>query len=620
MRNIKVYMIKYLKSFVDLGRLVLNKKKPGKRNAFELACKELLDEEFYLLTYPDIAMADVDPLDHYIECGFAEGRLPLSIHSLGAGSRIHKALILDPVNSVAVKLNLTLNLGVSELGVVKETLNWLGNQVSSSELIQLHYQLIEDAAVDVLLKRYRNEICNNFTEIQSVLEQFMRLLPDSQRINTAIALCIFRQGKLKAAGEHFAELFAIAPELAGLVTEAEITVAEANKVNHGPLKETKLLLLDSSFPSKVSSFRYGEFNSYLEAVDGSVIHTLPDNLVKYGEFLPFHSQVEQYIEAKGLASNRVRYFDTDFIGVPKVAYCVFLNLADYFYTQVGLPSAEHLLFTLYPGGGFNLNDKVSDQKLRRLCDNPKLSKIITTQNATYHYLLEGGFCEPERVKHIYGGIIPSIYGFEAHSVTPKRLDKPLDVCFVAQRYSANGAEKGYDVFIDVVKNFANSTEIRFHVVGGFDEATIELGDINNISFYGARPASFFDAFYTDMDLILSPNIHATALDPTQPESFDGFPTTAVVEAGLKGVAVFLTDFKNLNQHLDGSLIFNNNEMKIIDRNADSISQLIKGYLSDRIALLELGESGKRAILREFSYDVQMRPRIELITTYLSAAY
>jgi len=619
MRNIKAYMIKYLKSLIGSDRSILNKIKPSKVSAFELACKELLDEEFYLATYPDIAMADVDPLDHYIECGFAEGRLPLSIHSLGAGSRIHKALVFDPVNSVAVKFNLTLNLSVSDLDVVKETLNWFENQIATPELIQLHYQLIEDAAVDVLLKRYRNEILNSFTEVQSLLEQFLRLLPESPRIKTAIALCAFRRGKLKAAGEYFAELFTIAPELAGLVTEAATTIAEANRVNRGPLREAELLLLDTSFPSKVSSFRYGEFNSYLEAVDDSVIHTLPDDLVKYGESLPFHAQVEQYIEATGLASNRLRYFDTDFIGAPKVAYCVFLNLADYFYTQVGLPSAEHLLFTLYPGGGFNLNDKVSDQKLRRLCDNPKLSKIITTQNATYRYLVEGGFCEPERIKHIYGGIIPSIYSLEDESVASKRLDKPLDVCFVAQRYSANGAEKGYDVFIDVVKNFANSAEIRFHVVGGFDETTIEFGDIHNISFYGARPAAFFDAFYTDMDLILSPNIHATALDPTQPDSFDGFPTTAVVEAGLKGVAVFLTDFKGLNKHLNGTPIFKNNEMKIIDRDADSISQLIRGYLFDRIALLELGESGKRAILREFSYDVQMRPRIELIQSYLSAA-
>jgi tetratricopeptide (TPR) repeat protein len=616
-------MIKYLRSLIGSGRSILNRKKIVELSAYKLACRELLDVEFYLATYPDIAIAGVDPLGHYIDCGFAEGRLPLSIKSFEAASRIRKALEFEPLNSMAVRLNLMLNLSVSDLNTISETLRWFKDTISVPELVQVNVQLIEDAAVDLLLKRYRNEITNDFSEIQSVLEQFSNVSPPSERIKAALALSIFRVGKLKAAGERFAELSSLdstSPELAGLVSEAILVVAEAALVNSDVLKETKLLLLDSSFPSKVSSFRYGEFKSVLEAIDDSAIQTLPDNLSKYGESLPFHAQVEQFIDSTGLDPSRVRYFDTDFIGAPKVAYCVFLNLADYFYTQLGLPSAEHLLFTLYPGGGFNLNDKVSDQKLRQLCDNPKLSKIITTQNTTYRYLVDGGFCEPDRIKHIYGGIIPSIYSMDAESIVPRELDKPLDVCFVAQRYSATGAEKGYDVFIDIVKDFKNSPDVRFHVVGGFDESTIELGGVRNITFYGARPADFFDVFYTKMDLILSPNIHASALDPTQPDSFDGFPTTAVVEAGLKGVAVFLTDFKGMNQHLDGSSIFKDHEMKIIDRNACSISKLIRKYLSDRPALFELGASGRRAILREFSYDVQMRPRIELIQGYLSVSW
>jgi hypothetical protein len=36
----------------------------------------LFDPEFYVAAYPDIAAARVDPYDHYVEAGCAEGRLP----------------------------------------------------------------------------------------------------------------------------------------------------------------------------------------------------------------------------------------------------------------------------------------------------------------------------------------------------------------------------------------------------------------------------------------------------------------------------------------------------------------------------------------------------------------
>lgn len=608
-------MIEHFKSVARDCVFKIIKKQPEKLDAVKMACTELLDKDFYLERYPDIAEANADPLLHYIECGFAEGRWPLSIDNSDAGRRIQKALEFDPLNSMAVKLNLMLSLGASDPETVRRGLEWFKGGVATPELIELHRQLIEDSAVTLFINQYLYS--NRFSELHCILIDFQDLLPESGKIKVALALCVFRLGRLEAAGKALAELAEIPSAFEGLVLEATKTIAEAKIVNTELPSDSRILLLDSSFPSKVSSFRYGEFKSYLAEIDECSIQVRPDDLSKYGEPLPFHTQVEQFRKISGLPADRIRYFDADFIGSPKVAYCVFLNLADYFYSQIGLPSAEHLLFTLYPGGGFNLNDEVSDKKLRKLCDNPKLTKIITTQNVSYRYLVEGGFCDPDRILHIYGGIIPNIYTLDDKVPVVKNLDKPLDVCFVAQKYSATGAEKGYDVFVDVVRKFANSADIRFHVVGGFDEKTIDLGDVGNITFHGTQPASFFDGFYTQMDLILSPNIHASALDPSQSDSFDGFPTTAVVEAGLKGVAVFLSDFKKMNFHLDGSRIFKDNEMKIIDRNPDLISQVIDGYLSDRQALMELGQNGRRAILREFGYEVQMRPRIELLNKCLS---
>ncbi len=38
--------------------------------------KGLLDREWYLAAYPDVAAAAVDPLRHYLDFGAAEGRAP----------------------------------------------------------------------------------------------------------------------------------------------------------------------------------------------------------------------------------------------------------------------------------------------------------------------------------------------------------------------------------------------------------------------------------------------------------------------------------------------------------------------------------------------------------------
>ena len=36
----------------------------------------LFDEKYYLLRYPDVRFADVDPLQHYLTIGWKEGRSP----------------------------------------------------------------------------------------------------------------------------------------------------------------------------------------------------------------------------------------------------------------------------------------------------------------------------------------------------------------------------------------------------------------------------------------------------------------------------------------------------------------------------------------------------------------
>lgn len=586
-----------------------------------LMCEALFDKDFYLEHYPDIGAAGVDPLKHYIDAGHSEGRYPLNLRSNDAMTKVARALEYNSSDRMALTLHIILELETGDFIRISAAATlyrdvFLNNQPQPS--IIGHF---EQAASFLFGCWIRHESQLMIGEIKELTLNLLAFFPGSRVLSVLHAILLFEGGEVSLAQREFSkypELEKLEPELANICRRAMQQILDATVVNTRPAQTTSLLLLDSSFPSKISSFRYGEFSAYLTAIEDSSIQTRPDgNLFSFGESSTLSNQIDDFSKSSDITNERIRRFDVNHIGRPKVAYCVFLNLADLFFTQIGVPSAEHLIFTLYPGGGFAPNDPRSDASLRRLCDNPKVSKIITTQITSYRYLVDNGFCKPDRLVHIFGGIIPELYS--ETPPPPRLLDKSaINVCFVAQRYSAIGAEKGYDVFAEVIKRFANNPSINFHIVGGFDASVIDLSDARNVTFYGTKPASFFPEFYATMDAILSPNIQRSALDPKMPETFDGFPTTCVVEAGLQGAAMFLTDFQNMNLHLDGSPIFSSDEMQIIGRDYAAICDLLQQYIGDREALHQLGQAGRKAILREFSFERQMAPRIALLKSHLDA--
>jgi len=585
-----------------------------------LMCEALFDKDFYLTQYPDIGAAGVDPLQHYIDAGHAEGRHPLNLRAPNAESKIARALEYNPADQMTITLRIVLDLESGDVDRVSAAAALYKDALkdfSQSPSLIGHF---EQAAFFVVGRWIRHECLHGINDVKELISNLLNIFPESRVLSALNAILLFERGELHLAQQEFFKnqtMQNLPPEISDICQRAMRQILDAEAVNVRSASDKGLLLLDSAFPSKISSFRFGEFSTYLTAIEDSEIHCRPDgNLFNFGESSALATQIDDFAKKSDVSNERIKRFDINNIGNPKVAYCVFLNLADLFFTQIGVPSAQHLIFTLYPGGGFAPNYPRSDASLRRLCDNPKVSKIITTQITSYRYLVDNRFCSPERIVHIFGGIIPELY-----TNTPP-LPRPIDqtainVCFVAQRYSAIGAEKGYDVFADVIKKFSNNPSINFHIVGGFDASVIDLGDARNVTFYGTRPSTFFPEFYASMDVILSPNIQRSALDPSHPETFDGFPTTCVVEAGLQGVAMFLTDYQNMNQNLDGTPIFSSAEMEIITRDCEMICNRLQYYIGDREALRNLGQTGRLAILREFSFERQMVPRIELLNSYLA---
>ena len=307
-----------------------------------------------------------------------------------------------------------------------------------------------------------------------------------------------------------------------------------------------------------------------------------------------------------MIKGRVAHFDPERPLCAALAYVVFLGNIAYFIERLEKDKIP-FVFTLYPGGSFELNDPAKDRVMRRVFSSPQFRKVIVTQNITQDYLLEHDFCAPEQIVYVQGGVTPAEH--LTRDLQGKKhfgFEKPrLDICFVAHRYSADGADKGYDVFIEVARRLvARHDNIFFHVVGGFDETVLDVSDLGaRIAFYGRQEPAWFETFYMDKDLILSPNVPFTLA----PGAFDGFPTGCCTDAALHGVAMFCTDLLKLNQNFtDG------NDIVLIPYNIDRVTEIIEHYHRNPADLRSIAQQGCETARHICSYDYQMVPRLRLL--------
>ena len=151
--------------------------------------------------------------------------------------------------------------------------------------------------------------------------------------------------------------------------------------------------------------------------------------------------------------------------------------------------------------------------------------------------------------------------------------------------------------------------IRFHVVGNFDKDTINLGDLKNVTFYGIKTQEWFDEFYGKMDIIISPNIYGKL----KKGSFDGFPTTCVIEASLNQVAIFCTDFLKMNDNYYDE----DSEIVIINRDVDKICEKITFFYNNPKKLQELAINGSKKTKYLFGYEAQISRRLNILKENLN---
>ncbi|MDD4781314.1 MAG: class I SAM-dependent methyltransferase [Tissierellia bacterium] len=382
----------------------------------------------------------------------------------------------------------------------------------------------------------------------------------------------------------------------------------------GEYKEN-LVIIDDIFPLNLSGFRYQEFTSYLQEIEKTKIlctgltipqfskETVDELIIDYKRKYPMFS---------GNVSKFNHWIPIDC----KLMYFIFPTNA---YNNLAI--MEHygipFVYTLYPGGGFILNNKESDERLKRVMGSPCFKKVIVTQQITYDYLIENDLCDKDKIMFIFGGILPlkdinilNNYNKKYYSKGKKRLD----ICFMAQKYTKYGQDKGYDTFIETAKILCKKfNNIYFHVVGGFDEDTIDVSEIRQfIKFYGILNMNKLDDFFIDKDIILSPNVPNKLANG----AFDGFPTGSCIEAGLRKTAILCTDMLNLNNNR----IIDNEEIIIVSNNAIEIADKIVELYNKPEDLIKLCENVQKKLMYIFGYDYQIKPRIDLLREELAKPF
>lgn len=382
----------------------------------------------------------------------------------------------------------------------------------------------------------------------------------------------------------------------------------------GKFQNTDLLILDTVFPHPLSPFRFHEFHHYLKCFPNAKVFTDGAHLNLLSEQRGAEAVIQDYEEAHPEMRERVFFSKEAPVFIDgKLAYATFLNNIKR-YVDVLEAKKIPFVFTLYPGGGFQIDQEESDNALRRVMGSPQFRKVIVTQKLTYDYLIKKQFCPADRIEFIYGVVTPPLSSLD--EIPPKKHygfgRYTLNVCFVAYKYSPRGVDKGYDVFIDAARNLIRLYgDIQFHIVGNFDETDVPVHDLGErLKFYGVQKREWFERFFADKDIILSPNIPYVLVKG----AFDGFPTSACTDAGLHEVAIFCTD--DLRQNI---MFKNGEEIVLIPHDPQQITEIIAHYHDNPYALRDLAQKGAERMREIYSDEIQLGPRMKILEAELRRA-
>jgi glycosyltransferase involved in cell wall biosynthesis len=377
------------------------------------------------------------------------------------------------------------------------------------------------------------------------------------------------------------------------------------------------IIFDDFLPNLLGSWRSIEISEYLKKYQNSQLICLLNHYSENGMNADknFETDKIEFLNKYNLHSKRdsiVAKSETSKINInSRLAYCIFYGNLLEIYPLLELHNIP-FVFTLYPGGGFTFYNENCERFLIDVKLSPLFKGVIVTQQSVYDYLVKRMAFPSEKIEFLYGCPLD----FDEYSIPVDKkyygLGKgTLDICFVAAKYTKFGIDKGFDVFCEVASFLSEKYNfIKFHVVGGFNHFDLPYPvKENNVSFYGYRYFEWFKEFYFNMDIILSPvkpNVLALG-------AFDGFPTAAVIDAGMFGVAMMAADPTGDNVFASFE---DDKDIFLIESNAYNVIKRINHLISKPENIKIVAEAGNKKLKRFFNREYQINKRIKFMDKIL----
>jgi glycosyltransferase involved in cell wall biosynthesis len=377
-------------------------------------------------------------------------------------------------------------------------------------------------------------------------------------------------------------------------------------------KNGDIAVIDSGFPDKsLFGFRNYEISGLMKLLENCESYTLYPTMPGVHAWFnrigmtrdEFKKNKKEYIKYYPENAKKLHYLSEITRYNFKLAYSIFLSNTYTllpFYIRNKIP----FVFVLYPGGTFGLNNPNSDNMLNDIFSCEYFKGVIVTQKVTYDYIIDKMKVDKSKIFYLFGGYNQ----FEVSQALTKKKYKTdkatFDICFVAAKYSEKGIDKGYDLFVDSAKYlYKKYQDIRFHVVGGFNDKDIDIEDIKDrFIFYGYRKPDFLIEFYSEMDICLAPCRPFKLYQG----NFDGFPLG--FECAVCATALFTTDELNNNR---GQI--SEDCLVIIKPDLDDIVNKIEYYYNNLDKLYELSYKGQLLVKENVSLK-----RLECVKNILYA--
>jgi lipopolysaccharide transport system ATP-binding protein len=354
-----------------------------------------------------------------------------------------------------------------------------------------------------------------------------------------------------------------------------------------------LAVIDDWFPNLLTGFRVAEFVHYLRVFPSlRIISTCPD-LSHFAHFAKRYPDI----------SDRVQPWHTGSFDCLRAAWFVFLNNA-YFWVEEMERRSIPFVLTLYPGGGFNLNDPESEAKIVRVFASPLLRAVITTQPVTLAMLQRMGCSVP--VHQIPGIVVNPSYFVNSTTRTTIPGQGAARICFAAFRYDAGGRSKGFPEFLAAANILAvRHPKVQFAVAGDLGPSDWPISGAleGRITFHGALQTSGLRAFFNEQHVIVSPSRRYA----TSGTSFDGFPTGSCVEAALCGVAVLSSDELDQNRYYRSG-----EEILICEPKPKAIAAALTPVINDPSRLAALAERGRQRTIALYGVKKQLLSRTRIL--------